>query len=91
MEAAKVNSQKVIDDSILVTRDTIHALRVWLELLESWRTEGQAEPDEFIDACRQLKEAELWHWARQAGGHGLEALAEAVQVQAELLAQVHLR
>ena len=91
MEAAKVNSQKVIDDSILVTRDTIHALRVWLELLESWRTEGQAEPDEFIDACRQLKEAELWYWARQAGGHGLEALAEAVQVQADLLTQVHVR
>jgi hypothetical protein len=31
MEAGEVNSQKVIDDSILVTRDTIHALRVWLE------------------------------------------------------------
>jgi hypothetical protein len=76
-----VNSQKVIDDSILVTRDTIHILQVWLELLESWRNEGQAEPDEFIDACRQLKEAELWHWARQAGGHGLEALAEAVGVE----------
>jgi hypothetical protein len=59
--------------------------------LENWRNHGQAEPDEFVDACRQLKEAQLWHWARQAGGHGLEALAEAVQAQAELLEQVHLR
>jgi hypothetical protein len=86
-----VDSQKVIGDVILVTRDSIYILRRWLGLLEQWRETGQAEPDEFIDACRQLKEAELWHWARQAGGHGLEALAEAVQVQEELLEQVHLR
>ena len=86
-----MDSQKVIGDVILVTRDSIYILRRWLELLEQWRESGQAEPEEFIDACRQLKEAELWHWARQAGGHGLEALAGAVQVQEELLEQVHLR
>ena len=86
-----MDSQKVIGDAILVTRDSIYFLRRWLGLLEQWRESGQAEPEEFIDACRQLKEAELWHWARQAGGHGLEALAEAVQVQEELLEQVHLR
>ena len=86
-----MDSQKVIGDVILVTRDSIYILRRWLELLEQWRESGKAEPEEFIDACRQLKEAELWHWARQAGGHGLEALAEAVQVQEELLEQVHLR
>ena len=86
-----MDSQKVIGDAILVTRDSIYLLRRWLGLLEQWRETGHAEPDEFIDACRQLKEAELWHWARQAGGHGLEALAEAVQVQEELMEQVHLR
>jgi hypothetical protein len=64
-----------------MTRDTIHILQIWLGLLESWRNQGQAEPDEFANACRQLKEAELWHWARQAGGHGLEALAKAVGVE----------
>ena len=91
MEAGKVDSQKVIGDAILATRDSIYILQRWLGLLEQWRESGQAEPEEFIDACRQLKEAELWYWARQAGGHGLEALAEAVQVQEELLEQVHLR
>jgi hypothetical protein len=76
-----VDRQKVIDDSILVTRDTIHILQIWLGLLESWRKQGQAEPDEFANVCRQLKDANLWHWARQAGGHGLEALAKAVGVE----------
>jgi len=86
-----MDRQKVIGDSILAVWDTIHVLQVWLGLLESWRDQGQAEPGEFAEACRQLKEAELWHWAQQAGGHGLEALAEAVQVQEELLEQVHHR
>ncbi len=81
MEAGKVDRQKVIDDSILVTRDTIHILQIWLGLLESWRNQGQAEPGEFAEACRQLKEAELWQWAKQTGGHGLEALAKAVGVE----------
>ena len=76
-----MDRQKVIGDSILVTRDTIYMLQMWLDLLESWRDQGQAEPDEFADACRQLKDANLWHWARQAGGHGLEALAKAVGVE----------
>ena len=76
-----MDRQKVIDDSILVTRDTIHILQIWLGLLESWRKQGQAEPDEFFNACRQLKEAELWHWVVLAGGHGLEALAKAVGVE----------
>jgi hypothetical protein len=80
MEENELDRQKVIGDSILVTRDTIYMLQMWLDLLESWRDQGQAEPDEFADACRQLKEANLWHWARQAGGHGLEALAKAVGV-----------
>ena len=76
-----MNRQKVIDDSILTTRDAIYTLQIWLRLLESWQNQDQVEPEEFADACRQLKEAELWHWARQAGGHGLEALARAVGVE----------
>lgn len=86
-----MDRQKVIGDAILVIRDSIYTLQRWLGLLEQWRESGQAQPDEFMDACRQLKEAELWHWARQAGGHGLEALAEAVQLQEKLLEQVHHR
>jgi hypothetical protein len=81
MEEGQVDRQKVIGDAILVTRDSIYTLQRWLGLLEQWRESGQAQPDEFMDAYRQLKEAELWHWARQAGGHGLEALAEAVGVE----------
>ena len=84
-----MDRQKVIGDTILAVQDTIHVLQVWRGLLETWREQGQAEPDEFADACRQLKEAGLWQWARQAGGHGLEALAEAVQVQEELLQVPH--
>ena len=81
MEENELDRQKVIGDSILITRDTIYTLQMWLGLLENWRDQGQAEPDEFADACRQLKEADLWNWARQAGGHGLDALAKAVGVE----------
>ena len=76
-----MDRQKVIDDSILAVQDTIHILQVWRGLLESWRVQGQAEPETFVNACRQLKEANLWAWARQAGGHGLDALAKAVGVE----------
>ena len=86
-----MDRQKVIDDSILVTRDSIYLLQRWLDLLEQWRKAALAEPDEFIEACRQLREAGLWPWVRQAGGHGLETLAEAFQVEEELLRQVHIR
>ena len=81
MGADEMDREKVIGDAILVTRDSIYILQRWLGQLESWRDQGQAEPEEFAAACRQLKEAELWHWARQAGGHGLEALARAVGVE----------
>ena len=90
-EAGNVDRQKVINDVILVTRDTIYTLQVWLGFLEKWQEFGQAEPAEFIEACCQLKEAELWPWARQAGGHGLETLVEAIRIQEGLLEQVHLR
>ena len=76
-----MDRQKVIDDSILAVQDTIHILQVWRGLLESWRVQGQAEPETFANACRQLEEANLWYWVRQAGGHGLDALAKAVGVE----------
>jgi hypothetical protein len=75
-----MDQQKVISDWILTTQDTMYVLRNWLGLLESWRELGQAEPDDFRDACQQLKDAELWQWASRAGGHGIEALAGAVRV-----------
>lgn len=81
MGVDEMDREKVLGDAILVTRDSIYILQRWLGLLESWRDQGQAEPEEFADACWQLKEAELWHWARQAGGHGLETLARAVGVE----------
>ena len=76
-----MNRQKVLGDSILTTRDAIYTLQMWLRLLESWQNQDQVEPEEFAYACQQLKQAELWHWVRQAGGHGLEALAKAVGVE----------
>ena len=70
--------QKVIGDTILATQDTLYTLQMWLNLLESWREAGQAETDDFMDACQQLKDAHLWQWVNQAGGHGIEALTRAV-------------
>lgn len=75
-----MDRQKVTSDWILGVQDTIYVLNTWLGLLESWRESGRAEPDDFMDACGQLREANLWPWAQRAGGHGLEALAAAVQV-----------
>jgi hypothetical protein len=81
MEEDEMNRKKVIEDSILVTRDSIYLLQRWLGLLEQWREAGLAETDQFIEACRQLREAGLEPWVRQAGGHGLDALAKAVGVE----------
>jgi len=75
-----VDRQKVITDSILATQDTIFILQTWLGLLEAWQSQGQADPDDFMEACQQLKEAILWQWANEAGGHGIKALARAVGV-----------
>jgi hypothetical protein len=69
---------KVIDDWLIATRDTIYQLQEWLMVLEGWQSNGRAEPDDFQEACGQLREAGLGEWAGRAGGHGLEALAEAV-------------
>ena len=79
-----MDQQKVISDRILTTQDTVFTLQTWLGLLENWREAGQAEPDDFLNACRQLKDADLWQWANRAGGHGIRALGEAVRVSEAL-------
>ena len=70
-----MSSQKVLGDWLIATRETIYQLQCWLRLLESWRSQGRIESQEFAAARRELAEAGLGHWAEQAGGHGLEALA----------------
>ncbi len=72
--------QKVVTDWIIATQETVYTLQVWLGLLENWRDLGQAEAEDFSTACQQLKDAGLWQWAREAGGHGVVALARAVEV-----------
>ncbi|MCP4285882.1 MAG: hypothetical protein GY792_15740 [Gammaproteobacteria bacterium] len=79
-----MDEQKIINDWTLATQDTIFILQTWLGLLEDWQSRGQVEPDDFMEACQQLKEAALWQWANEAGGHGIEALARAVGVQITL-------
>ncbi len=74
-------SNKVIDDWMIATKEAIHQLTGWLMCLEAWDQTGHAEPDDFHEACERLREAGLWPWAGQAGGHGIEALAEAVGVK----------
>ena len=87
MEECKVDRQKVITDTILATHDAIYLLQMWLGLLESWREFGRAEPDDFMDGYQQLREAELWHWANEAGGHGIGTLAQAVGIENSLAGQ----
>ena len=76
-----MDQHKVVSDWIITTQDTIYILQMWIGLLEGWREIGQAEPDDFIEAYQQLKDAQLEHWASQAGGHGLQALAKALRVE----------
>lgn len=71
----------MISDWIIATQETVYTLQMWLGLLESWRECGEAEPEDFIEAYHQLKDAELGQWANQAGGHGIKALAESVRVK----------
>jgi hypothetical protein len=78
-----MDNGKVIEDWMLATHDTICCLQTWLAQLAHWRATGQAEPLDFETACRQLQEARLWDWASDAGGHGIEALARAVEATKE--------
>ena len=76
-----MNDQKVVRDWILTTQDTIYALQEWLGRLELWQSSGQVDPADFAEACRLLQEAGLWGWAREAGGHGIERLAAAIEAR----------
>jgi hypothetical protein len=80
-----MDQQKVISDSILATKDTIFVLQRWLELLERWHTLGGVDQEEFAAACRELRENGLWNWAKEAGGHGIEALAGVVDIQVQVV------
>jgi hypothetical protein len=76
-----VDPQKVMKDWEIAVQDTIFILQGWSDHLERWQSYGRAEPDDFADACQLLRETGLWSWARQAGGHGLAALARAIEVE----------
>ena len=79
-----MDQHKVVSDWIITTQDTIYTLQMWTGLLESWRELGRAEPVDFVEACQQLRDADLWNWAQEAGGHGIAALAEAMGVRLDL-------
>jgi hypothetical protein len=80
-----MNQRKVLGDTILVTKDAIFVLQQWRDLLVRWQTLGEVERETFADACRQLKDAGLWQWASEAGGHGIKALARLDDIPMELL------
>ena len=84
-----MNQRKVLGDTILATKDTIYVLQLWRDLLVKWQTLGQVEPEVFADTCQQLKDAGLWQWVSQAGGHGLEALARLDDIPMEVLTNGH--
>ncbi len=75
-----MDKQKVVADWMIATQETVYTLQTWMGLLESWQAAGRALPDDFSEACQQLKDAGLWAWAKEAGGHGVAALAKAVEV-----------
>jgi hypothetical protein len=76
-----MNQRKVLGDTILVTKDAIFVLQQWRDLLVKWQTLGEVEDEVFTDICQQLKDAGLWQWASEAGGHGIEALANIGDLQ----------
>jgi hypothetical protein len=80
-----MNQRKVLGDTILATRDTIFVLQQWRDLLVRWQTLGEVDREVFADTCQQLEDAGLWQWAREAGGHGIEALARIDGIPMELL------
>ena len=55
----KVVEQKILQDWILAVQDTIFVLQEWLGWLEQWQSQGRIEPEDFAEACRQLREAGL--------------------------------
>jgi hypothetical protein len=75
-----MNDQKIVKDWIIATQEAIYSLQEWQGRLETWLTQGRVEPADFAEACWQLREAGLWGWAREAGGHGLARLAATLGV-----------
>jgi len=69
-----MNQHKVLGDTILATKDTIFVLQQWRDLLVKWQTLDQIDSEVFAEVCQALKDADLWNWAREAGGHGIEIL-----------------
>ncbi len=51
-----MDRQKVITDWMITVQDTVYTLQVWLGLLENWRALGQAEADDFNEACHSFSE-----------------------------------
>ena len=80
-----MNQHKVLGDTILATKDTIYVLQLWRDLLVRWQTLGQVDREILADTYQQLKDAGLWQWASEAGGHGLEALARLDDIPMEVL------
>ncbi|MEM7343230.1 MAG: hypothetical protein AAF485_03230 [Chloroflexota bacterium] len=70
-----MEQQKVLQDWIITTQETIYLLHQWQNLLEEWQIRGEIGLDDFQVACQELREAGLWPWASDAGGHGIAALA----------------
>ncbi len=75
-----MNDQKIVKDWIIATQEAIYNLQEWQGRLETWQAQSRVEPDDFAEACWQLREAGLWGWAGEAGGHGLKRLAAALGV-----------
>ena len=76
-----MTDRKVLDDWLIVTQETISTLQNWVLLLDEWRQRGQVDPGDFAAAAQQLREAGLEIWAVNAGGHGLAALANALEIE----------
>jgi hypothetical protein len=76
-----VADRKVLDDWLIATQETISTLQNWVLLLDEWRQRGQVDPGDFATAVQQLREAGLGRWAANAGGHGLAALARALEIE----------
>lgn len=76
-----MSERKVLDDWLIATQETIAALQTLVLQLDMWRIQERADPADFAIAIQQLQEAGLLYWANEAGGHGLLALAEALQVE----------
>ena len=75
-----MTDRKIVKDWLIATREAIYNLQAWQGQLETWQAQERVEPGDFAEACWQLREAGLWDWARQAGGHGLDRLAAALGV-----------